>query len=541
MNRLLFLSALFVPAIGFALTIAPANLYSDVRSSSPEAAGIHMLSREGIVKGYGNGFFGVSRQINRAEFLKIAMIASGMPASSSGQDCFPDVRRTHWFSPFVCAAKDRGIVKGINDGLFHPEYTVTYGEALKMLTLLFEYDMVPVSGHWAESYYRAAAANAVDLPMTIDLDTPLTRGVSARLAAAFLAESKGQLQELRLAESGQYTAGTSSSMSSPHSSSVSSSNSSVSSSSLPTDSRSDTEIRSQFLLLGEVGPVIGAGKIFIQEEPVLVTEILVSLTAENPSVQSLLVYDDDKHLLGRATLDTSASTNRTYKVVLPSNVFRVAQRDERKIYVRADAKSFGAGGQSNQLVQMSAIVIKANGEWSSHPYTVVSSGTETFPQFLTARSMFTSIQNAGASTEALLTGTNRIGSFTFTGRKTDASAHLDLTDLSFDIGQTGGVTVSSPTLGVDGVPDRFPCLVIGTQIVCSTVPDLYGSVTDGPRTLTVYATVSATDPTHASLRLSLNETGSATTAGAVSWTDGTSSFDWIPLNSPIADGTYYRY
>ncbi len=542
MKRLLSLSAgLLIPGIALALTIAPANFYTDVRASSPEAAGINMLSRAGIVQGYGNGFFGTARQINRAEFLKIAMIASGMPASSSGQNCFPDVRVMHWFSPYICEAKAQEIVRGINDGLFHPEYTVTYGEALKMLTLLFEYDIDFGAGtHWAETYYRAAADRAVDLPITIDLDTPLTRGLAARLAAGFLAESQGQLQQLRLAESGQYTVGSASSMSSSRSS-YSSSRSSVSSSPLSLDPRSDTEIRSQFLLLGEVGAILGAGKIFIQEEPIVVTEILVNLTAENSSVQSLLLYDDDRRLLGRATLDPSASTNRTYKAVLASTTFRIAQREERRIYVRADVKSRTAGGQSNQIVQISAIVVKGNGEWSSHPYSVVSSGSETFPEFLTARSMFTSITNAGASTATILSGARTLGSFTFLGRKSDASAHLDLTDLTFDIGQTGGVTVSGPTLGADGSPDRFPCTVTGTQIVCTAIPDTYGSATDGSKTLALYGTVSISDPEHASFRLTLNETGSADTAGAASWSDGTTNFDWIALPGPLAEGTYFRY
>lgn len=307
------------------------------------------------------------------------------------------------------------------------------------------------------------------------------------------------------------------------------------------DPRSDTEIRSQFVLLGETGPVLGAGKIFIQEEPVLVTEILVSLTVENLTVQSLLVYDDDKRFLGRATLDPSASTNRTYRAVLASTALRVGQREERRIYVRADTKSLNAGGQSNQLVQISSIVIKGNGEWSSAPYSVSTAVTEAFPQFVTARSMFTSITNAGVPTATIIAGARTLGSFTFSGRKSDATAKLDINDLTFDVGQTGGVSVSAVTLGADGSSDRFPCTVAGAQVLCTAIPDTYGSVSDGPRTLTLYGTVSITDPADASLRLTLNESGSATTEGAVSWSDGTSAFDWVALPGPLGEGTYFNY
>ncbi len=543
MKRLLFLSAFFVPAVALALTIAPANLYTDVRSSSPEAAGINMLSREGIVKGYGNGFFGVARQINRAEFLKIAMIASGLPASSSGQNCFPDVRSADWFSPFICAAKDRSIVRGINDGLFHPEYTVTYGEALKMLTLLFGYEVISIDApHWAEPYYRAAAARGVDIPVTIDLDTPLTRGLAARLAAAFLAESKEQLSELRFAESGQYGQSSSSSMSSSQSSSLSSSHSSVSSSSFPKDPRSDTEIRSQFLLLGEVGPILGAASIFLEQEPLQVLSISINLTQQVTTVDAFLVYDDQRQFLGTALLDPSMSTNRTYKVTLSPNAFMIDKREERTVYARPRLTAKDNGGQSNQLVQISSVTVKGNGVWSNQQYTKVSSESSRFPEFVTARSMMTSVKRIGEATSSLVTGLQRnLGAFEFAGRKSDSSAHIDITSLTFDIGQTGGVSLTNVSLGSVGINEKFPCTTGVSQIVCSAIPDFYGSLTDAPRQLTVYGDIAASDVLHASLRLTLNSAGDPDTDGSISWSDGSTGFGWVSVPEPVGEGTYSKY
>jgi len=528
------------PLIASALNIQPADFYDDVRATSQERAGINLLTRENIVRGYGNRIFGPTRIINRAEFLKIAMLASGMPAFSTGQNCFPDVLRSDWFSTYVCAAKDKNIVRGLDDGHFHPEYTVTYGEALKMLTLLFGYDVMSYSGHWAEPYYRAAAEHRVDLPITIDLDHPLTRGQAARLAAAFFAHENGQLTALRMAEAGIY--GSSSSSVRSSSSSVNSSSSS-SVGNRPLDPLTDTAVRTQFVLLGDVSPIIGSAKLFIEEEPLDVTAISVNLMSAVSTVQSLLIYDDERRYLGRANLNTStSSTNRNYRLELPAGTYVINKREQRGVYVRAQMTAKDAGGLSGQSVQISNVVAEGDGVWSSTAYTKQSGAGDVFPVFVTSRSTITSVTNAGQAQAPLVTGTNQLlGSFTFAGRKTDSSAKINVTDLIFQIEQTGQVTLSNVRLGTPGIPDRHDCLVGASTVTCSTIPESIGSVTDGPRTIALYGDIVAGNTVSASLRLTLNEPGSSSTAGSVTWTDGTTSFLWLGVDAPVALGTYYTY
>ncbi len=537
-----------LPMVASALMITPADFYNDVRTNSFEAAGINLLTRENIVKGYGSRTFGPTRVINRAEFLKVAVLASGMSVSSVGQNCFPDVRATHWFSPFVCDAKEHGVVKGVENGFFHPEYTVTYGEALKMLTLLFEYDITFASGHWAEQYYKAAAARGVDLPITIDLDRPLTRGQAARLAAAFVAESQGQLEQLRRAEKDQYSSVSSSSSSQTSSSNSSSSSSSSFSSSSsvsnrPLDPMSDTMTRSQFLLLGETSAILGSAKFFIEEEPIDVKAISINLVSEVPTVQSFLVYDDERRLLGRAMLNTStSSTNRNYRLEIPAGTFIIDKRVQRSVYFRAQLSMKDAGGLGNQNVQISNVTVLANGVWSNDAYTKASASSDVFPIFVSARSTITSVVNAGQTNAPLVTSANQmIGSFTFTGRKTDNNAKINVTTLVFQIEQTGTVTLSNVKIGTSGVPDRTDCIVSGSLVTCNSIPESLGSLTDGPRTIVVYGDVAAADPAHASLRLTLNESGSSSAAGSVTWTDGTSTFTWVAKDAPVVMGTYYKY
>jgi len=135
----------------------------------------------------------------------------------------------------------------------------------------------------------------------------------------------------------------------------------------------------------------------------------------------------------------------------------------------------------------------------------------------------------------------QIGMFTFTGRKTDNAAKIHLTDLVFQIEQTGQVTLSNVKIGTPGIPDRTSCLVSGSLATCDNIPESLGSLTDVPRTIAVYGDITAGGTMHASLRLTLNDAGSSSTDGSVTWTDGTSVFTWVAVDSPVVLGTYYKY
>lgn len=545
---LLAVLTIMIPSLAQALTIAPADFYTDVRAGTPESVGINLLTREGVVGGYGNRFFGRTRTINRAEFLKIALaLHPGVfDAETTHLDlhCFPDVRSSDWFSRDVCLAKRYGLIGGYEDGLFHPDFTVSYGEALKILTELFNYSYQSIAApHWAEAYYRAAVLRDTDLPVRITLDTPLTRGLAARLAAGFLAESRGQLAEFRRAERGDVgDSSVSSSSSSSVSAATSSSSSSVSATSRPLDPISDTAIRSQFLLLGEVSSVLGAASIFIEEEPVDISVISVNLTTETKSIQSLLIYDENRRYLGRATLNTSAGTNRNYRLPLSPGTLEIGKRETRSLYIRAQLSPFNAGGESGQAVQIANIVVEGNGMWGSEKYTKQSTASSPYLSFVTSRSVITSVKNALDATGPLVTGSNKLlGAFTFDGRKSDQSASITVTTLIFSIEQTGGISLENVVLKSQGIPDGISCTTTASLVTCSAIPALIGSLTDEPRTLELRGNIIASDSLHASLRLTLNASGNPLESGAVSWSDGSTTFYWVALESPVVSGTYFSY
>lgn len=106
---------------------------------------IHWMYEEGIASGdAATGKFSPERTVNRAEFTKLVLLASGVknPAACSTAP-FPDVPKTAWFAPYICAAKDRGIISGFPDGTFKPEITVNFANGAKILAKTFDIPMDP--------------------------------------------------------------------------------------------------------------------------------------------------------------------------------------------------------------------------------------------------------------------------------------------------------------------------------------------------------------------------------------------------------------
>lgn len=111
-----------------------ANTLSDIEGS-PNKEAIVYLQTTGIINGYADGTFKPHATVNRAELLKMLVVATGKkPTIEKFLDCFPDVTK-QWFAPYVCYALQQGWVKGYEDGLFRPEQTVNMVEAIKMILM----------------------------------------------------------------------------------------------------------------------------------------------------------------------------------------------------------------------------------------------------------------------------------------------------------------------------------------------------------------------------------------------------------------------
>ncbi len=87
----------------------------------------------------------------------VLMLALMLPIGQAQALSFPDVKSGQWFYKDVMQLTEFGIIKGMNDGKFHPDDNLKRGEFIKMLAIASEYlySTTPLKGvHWAEQYWN---------------------------------------------------------------------------------------------------------------------------------------------------------------------------------------------------------------------------------------------------------------------------------------------------------------------------------------------------------------------------------------------------
>lgn len=137
----LLLSFLLLP-----FTSSNASNFPDVPDDHYYLEAIEWAADEGIVQGYGDGTFGPSNTLTRAEFVKVVLEAKYDMEEEYGlnkeEACFvnppfPDVQHGDWFFSYTCLAKQKDIIGGYADGRFGPYDTITFAEASKILVKTF--------------------------------------------------------------------------------------------------------------------------------------------------------------------------------------------------------------------------------------------------------------------------------------------------------------------------------------------------------------------------------------------------------------------
>ncbi|MFA5828935.1 MAG: S-layer homology domain-containing protein [Candidatus Gracilibacteria bacterium] len=131
--------------------------FQDVPATSKYYAAVEYLKLKGVISGYADGTFKPSQTINRAEALKVVLLAiqakdkaaqSGgstqqntetqASAGAAKSPAFPDVKATDWFKDYVNQAYQLKIVEGYPDGTFKPENKINVAESLKIIFKSFQ-------------------------------------------------------------------------------------------------------------------------------------------------------------------------------------------------------------------------------------------------------------------------------------------------------------------------------------------------------------------------------------------------------------------
>lgn len=93
---------------------------------------IEALAARGIIKGKDDGLFHPDDTMTRAEFAAIVVRALGLTPVSA--NTFTDVTEDRWYAPYVGTASSYGLINGVGDGRFLPGGTITRQEAAVMVT-----------------------------------------------------------------------------------------------------------------------------------------------------------------------------------------------------------------------------------------------------------------------------------------------------------------------------------------------------------------------------------------------------------------------
>lgn len=144
----------------------------------------------GIMEGYGDGSFGYDNKLTRAQFAKVAVMASpykDMAGNTSRTSPFSDVKSTHWSASYVAVAAKNGLLKGYSDGMFRPNQNVRFEEAVTVCLRLLGYKDEELTGGYPDGQLSMARNIGLTDQVSGTRGQSLTRGATSRLIYNLLA------------------------------------------------------------------------------------------------------------------------------------------------------------------------------------------------------------------------------------------------------------------------------------------------------------------------------------------------------------------
>ena len=553
MKTLALLSiGLFLPFQAVALEYRNLSLlYTDAPFTPAEAAGISLLTSLNAVSGNPDGTFRPNRTVNRAEFMKIVLLSYPKVRVSSADagNCFRDVGPDDWFSPYVCLGKKRGMVSGYPDGEFKPNKSVNYAEALKILGELYDYVAYSADDEpWFAGYVRAATYNKTALPMTLRYDRSLTRGQMARLAAAYRAHYDGELDTYRMSEKNLdlvITQEIAERAEKARSSAAASSESSSSVAQIIVEDEFTMPATSHFLMIGS-RELIASGLFHPRSDRVTIDNVTVKFRTEPKNIRTMYLVDAEGTRIAELKPDTFDNEDLTWK----------AQGEYVQRYsVPAEGKELGieavlqdrSNGFAEELIAVKWMSINVTEIVSDVSYQLIAV-SPSYPAHQTVQARITGVKNNMPPVVDLGTGENMLlGEVEVSGDFLEG-AELRLNHMTFTITTRNGVEVSDFMLGAAHSVDSVQCsLGDGVFINCLNIPASVGAIENGSVLLQLRGDMTVSDSAADSmLRIDLVHPGNMSTTinpgeiGDIRWGDGTGTYNWTELSSPIMQGSDWR-
>lgn len=108
--------------------------YNDIDGHWAEESIVYLKDR-GLISGVGNGLFGVSESVTRAQ---IAVLLQRIFRGEAGSLNFRDVPRDYWAAAEIAAAQKAGWLIGFPDGTYRPDKALTRAEIAAILVRAFK-------------------------------------------------------------------------------------------------------------------------------------------------------------------------------------------------------------------------------------------------------------------------------------------------------------------------------------------------------------------------------------------------------------------
>lgn len=170
--------------------------FADVAADHWAAASIAQLKEAGVVNGSGDGNYTPEADITRAEFTKMVVGVMGLEAAVA-EVAFEDCTAEDWFTPYVAAAVEAGLVNGVSETEFAPNATITREQAFAIIGRAIDAEATTAVAFTdaadIDEYAAPYVALLVELGIvngyednTIRPDANITRAEAAKILAGFM-------------------------------------------------------------------------------------------------------------------------------------------------------------------------------------------------------------------------------------------------------------------------------------------------------------------------------------------------------------------
>ena len=128
------------------MLVLPAGARSATVPAQQEVT--QVVNALGIMVGDSQGNMQLDRTVTRAEFITMAVNATGTgdQVGEASTSPYPDVPRTHWAAGYVQAGVQAGLISGYLDGTFRPSNQITLAEGATIVLKLLGYTAEDFSG-----------------------------------------------------------------------------------------------------------------------------------------------------------------------------------------------------------------------------------------------------------------------------------------------------------------------------------------------------------------------------------------------------------